>query len=159
MPVTLVGVRGHFFICSERVEDDFCVFAIDVNRMAWVDLWGDREGTEWGGKGIILPASFFFPTCAQAGFVRCPRTSTYSTAVTSETGWDLEPGTFYCSACTWTSHRIQRNYKGRKITAWDGNKDADLLENGLEDTGRGKDKLGQSERVVVYIWTYIHYQM
>ena len=37
----------------------------------------------------------------------------------------------------------------------DGNKDTDLLENGLEDTGRGKGKLGQSERVA---WTYIHYQ-
>ena len=36
----------------------------------------------------------------------------------------------------------------------DRNKDADV-ENGL-DTGRGKGKLGQSERVV---WTYIHYQM
>ena len=33
---------------------------------------------------------------------------------------------------------------------------ADLLENGLEDTGRGKGKLGRSERVA---WTYIHYQM
>ena len=32
---------------------------------------------------------------------------------------------------------------------------ADVLENGLEDTGRGKGKLGQSERVA---WTYIHYQ-
>ena len=32
---------------------------------------------------------------------------------------------------------------------------ADLLENGLEDTVRGKGKLGQSERVA---WTYIHYQ-
>ena len=41
----------------------------------------------------------------------------------------------------------------------DGNKDADLLENGLEDMERGKGKLGQSERVVVCIWTYIHYQM
>ena len=30
------------------------------------------------------------------------------------------------------------------------------VENGLEDTGRGKGKLGQSERVA---WTYIHYQM
>ena len=38
----------------------------------------------------------------------------------------------------------------------DGNKDADLLEIGLEDTGRGKGKLEQSERVA---WTYIHYQM
>ena len=36
------------------------------------------------------------------------------------------------------------------------NKDADLLENGLEDTGRGKGKLGRSERVA---WTYIYYQM
>ena len=35
------------------------------------------------------------------------------------------------------------------------NKNADLLENGLEDTGKGKGKLGQSERVA---WTYIHYQ-
>ena len=38
----------------------------------------------------------------------------------------------------------------------DGNKDADLLENGIEDTGRGKGKMGQSERVAL---TYIHYQM
>ena len=37
-----------------------------------------------------------------------------------------------------------------------GNKDADLLENGLEDSGRGKGKLGQSERVA---WTYIHYHI
>ena len=41
----------------------------------------------------------------------------------------------------------------------EANKDADLLENGLEDTGRGKGKMGQSERVVVYMWTYIHYQI
>ena len=34
-------------------------------------------------------------------------------------------------------------------------KDADV-ENGLEDTGRGKGKLGRSERVAR---TYIHYQM
>ena len=38
----------------------------------------------------------------------------------------------------------------------DGNNDADLLENGVEDTGRGKGKLGQSERVVLYIWIYIY---
>ena len=37
----------------------------------------------------------------------------------------------------------------------DRNKAADV-ENGLEDTGRGKGKLGRSERVA---WTYIHYQM
>ena len=30
------------------------------------------------------------------------------------------------------------------------------VENGLEDTGRGKGKLGRSERVA---WTYIHYQL
>ena len=35
----------------------------------------------------------------------------------------------------------------------DGKKDADV-ENGLEDTGRGKGKLGQSERVAL---TYRHY--
>ena len=35
------------------------------------------------------------------------------------------------------------------------NKDTDV-ENGLEDMGRGKGKLGRSERVA---WTYIHYQM
>ena len=34
----------------------------------------------------------------------------------------------------------------------DENKDADI-ENGLEDTGRGKCKLGRSERVAL---TYIH---
>ena len=37
----------------------------------------------------------------------------------------------------------------------DRNKDADT-ENVLEDTGRGKGKLGRSERVA---WTCIHYQM
>ena len=37
-----------------------------------------------------------------------------------------------------------------------GNKDADLLENGLEDMGRGKGKLGRSGRVA---WTCIYYQM
>ena len=36
----------------------------------------------------------------------------------------------------------------------DRNKDADV-ENGLQDTWRGKCKLGRSERVA---WTYIHYQ-
>ena len=37
----------------------------------------------------------------------------------------------------------------------DRNKDADL-ENGLESMGRGKGKLGQSERVALI---YVHYQM
>ena len=31
-----------------------------------------------------------------------------------------------------------------------------MVENGLEDMGRGKGKLGRSERVA---WTYIYYQM
>ena len=35
------------------------------------------------------------------------------------------------------------------------NKDADI-ENGVEDTGRGKGKLGRSERAE---WPYIYYQM
>ena len=52
------------------------------------------------------------------------------------------------------------NLKKKKKWSWrtqgqDGNKVTDLLENGLEDTGKGKGKLGQSERVA---WTYIHYQ-
>ena len=38
----------------------------------------------------------------------------------------------------------------------DGNKDTDLLGNVLEDSGRGKCKLGQSERVAL---TYMHCQM
>ena len=37
----------------------------------------------------------------------------------------------------------------------DRNKDADV-ENVLEDTRRGKGKLGRSEKVS---WTYIHYHM
>ena len=37
----------------------------------------------------------------------------------------------------------------------DSNKDAEV-QNGLEDMGRGKGKLGRRERVA---WTYIHYQM
>ena len=40
---------------------------------------------------------------------------------------------------------------GRK----DRNKYTDV-ENGLEDVGRGKGKLGRSERVA---WTYIYYQI
>ena len=45
---------------------------------------------------------------------------------------------------------------GQKNQGQDGNKYADLLENGLEDMGRGKGKLRRSERVA---WTYIYYQM
>ena len=41
------------------------------------------------------------------------------------------------------------------MSGQDRNKDTDI-ENGLEDTGKGKGKLGGSERVS---WTYIHYQM
>ena len=43
----------------------------------------------------------------------------------------------------------------KKLRHQDRIKDANV-ENGLEDTGRGKGKLGRSERVA---WTYIHYQM
>ena len=42
-----------------------------------------------------------------------------------------------------------------KNLAEDRNKDTGV-ENGLENTGTGKGKLGRSERVA---WTYIHYQM
>ena len=44
----------------------------------------------------------------------------------------------------------------KQVLYWqDRNKDTDI-ENGHEDTGRGKGKLGQSKRVAL---TYIHYQM
>ena len=34
------------------------------------------------------------------------------------------------------------------------------VENGLEDTGRGKGKLGRSKRASKRVaWTYIHHQM
>ena len=49
----------------------------------------------------------------------------------------------------------KKNNNVMKNLGEDGNKDTDLLENIFEDTGRGKHKLGQSERVA---WTYIHYQ-
>ena len=38
-----------------------------------------------------------------------------------KTGWDLWPETLCCSICTWQmfpSNKIQRIYKGLKITAW-----------------------------------------
>ena len=54
-----------------------------------------------------------------------------------------------------TKKTEKRKKMVRRTLGQDRNKDADLLENGLEDTGRGKGKLGQSERVA---WTYIHYQ-
>ena len=44
--------------------------------------------------------------------------------------------------------------KKKVLKGQDRNKDADV-ENGLEDTGMGKGKLG-SERVT---WTYTHYRM
>ena len=55
----------------------------------------------------------------------------------------------------WNLKKKERKKMVRRTSEQDRNKDADLLENGLEDTGRGKVKLGQSERVA---WTYIHYQ-
>ena len=39
----------------------------------------------------------------------------------------------------------KKKENGQKTLGQDGNKDADLLEDGLEDTGRGKGKPGQSE--------------
>ena len=45
---------------------------------------------------------------------------------------------------------LENEYSFHDISA------SDLLENGLEDTGRGKGKLGRSERVA---WTYIYYQI
>ena len=45
--------------------------------------------------------------------------------------------------------------KALKNLGQDRNKDTDS-ENGLEDTGRGKGKLGRSERVAL---TYIYYQI
>ena len=53
------------------------------------------------------------------------------------------------------SKKKKRKNNVRRTWGQDANKDADLLENGLEDTRRGKGKLGLSERVA---WTYIHYQ-
>ena len=49
----------------------------------------------------------------------------------------------------------KKKKKVLKNLGQDRNKDSDV-ENGLEDTGRGKGKLGESDRVA---WTYIHYQM
>ena len=57
------------------------------------------------------------------------------------------------------SLHLQRGYQEsyqKNVKIWqDRNKDIDI-ENGLEDTERGKGKLGRGERVA---WTYIHYQM
>ena len=51
---------------------------------------------------------------------------------------------------------MRRSLRSRRgLDGQDRNKDADV-ENGLEDPGRGKGKLGRSERVA---WTYIHYQI
>ena len=50
---------------------------------------------------------------------------------------------------------IKKKKKFTKNLGTGQNKDVDV-ENGLEDTGRGKRNLGRSERVS---WTYIHYQM
>ena len=50
---------------------------------------------------------------------------------------------------------LKKKKRSWRTQGQDRNKDADV-DNGLEDTGKGKGKLGQSERVA---WTYIHYQM
>ena len=50
--------------------------------------------------------------------------------------------------------KIKKKFGHEELRGKTGIK-TDLLENGLEDTGRGMGKLVQSERVA---WTYIHYQ-
>ena len=59
------------------------------------------------------------------------------------------------SALLWETAEISERDKdkGRKKMT---SKNVAHVENGLEDTGRGKGKLGRSERVA---WTYTHYQM
>ena len=50
-----------------------------------------------------------------------------------------------------------KNSREPKKSKKDRNKDKDTdVENGLEDMGSEKGKLGRSKRVA---WTYIHYQM
>ena len=51
--------------------------------------------------------------------------------------------------------KSEKKKKVLKNLGQDRNKDADI-ENGLEDTARGKGKLGPSERLT---WAYIHYEM
>ena len=41
---------------------------------------GDREGAEWVGEKVTLPASSFSPVVHKLSFVRCPRTWAYVTA-------------------------------------------------------------------------------
>ena len=59
----------------------------------------------------------------------------------------------YANTYVWNLNKEKKMVM--KNLGQDGSKDADVLENGLEYMGRGKGKLGQSERVA---WTYIHYQ-
>ena len=60
----------------------------------------------------------------------------------------------YANTYIWNLEKEKSGYEEPREQ--DGNKDADLLENGLEDMGSGKGKLGWSERVA---WTYKYYQM
>ena len=51
----------------------------------------------------------------------------------------------YANTYVWNLNKEKKMVM--KNLGQDGSKDADVLENGLEDTGRGKGKLGRSERV------------
>ena len=53
------------------------------------------------------------------------------------------------------SSDLPKKRNGSEEPRQDRNKDA-AVKNGLVDTGKGKGKLGRSERVA---WTYIYYQM
>ena len=95
------------------------------------------------------------------------KSQVFPTLIVSETGWDLEPfaavqrihldilypGYTWISCILDTPLLEQQNTK--KLYGTKNNCMPDV-ENGLEDMGRGKGKLGRSERVA---WTYIHYQM
>ena len=58
----------------------------------------------------------------------------------------------YANTYIWN---LKKKKKGSENLGAGSSKDADI-ENGLEDTGRGKGKLARNERVA---WTHIHYQM
>ena len=53
-----------------------------------------------------------------------------------------------CPVVGLLGHMVSKKKKKEIVLGQDRNKDADI-ENGLEDTGRGKGKLGQSQRVAL----------
>ena len=90
----------------------------------WMAKIQNTDNTKcWQGCGttgilIQLPVGMKNGT---APLEDCVAVSYKTTHTLTEIGWDLGPGTLCCSACTRTkissSNRIQRNYKGLKITA------------------------------------------